>query len=200
MQYLQYYLGRNTIKRSEATVIVSTSSQRYLYSAISVFLTMFLFSSSVAIADTKISSEKPRKIILDVPNAIGCYKWSDAMVIEGSENIPRLPSFEAKSAIVSPCNERHYFEIYALISDQKVKNLIGAKKSIGYYCGQLALRKSKNSMIAQQEIKGFYTASETTEKKYMCALTGKTYKDSLNKNYSFYAALFAPEFKVNNQN
>jgi len=136
-------------------VIGSKYSQRCLFSAISVLLTMFLFSSSVAIADTKIFYEKPRKITLDVPNAIGCYKWSDTMIIEGSTNIPRLPSFEAKSAVISPCIERHYFEIYSLISDQKVKNLIGAKKSIGYYCAQLALRKSKNSMIAQQEIKGF---------------------------------------------
>jgi len=181
-------------------VIDSKYSQLGLFSAISALLTIFLFSSSAAVADTKISYEKPRKITLDVPNAIGCYKWSDAMIIEGSANIPRLPSFEAKSAVISPCNERHYFEIYSLISDQKVKNLIGAKQSIGCYCGQLALRKSKNSMIAPQEIKGFYTVSETTEKKYMCALTGKSYKDSLNKKYSFYAALFAPEFKVNNQN
>jgi len=109
----------------------------------------------VVAASSKKNYEKPRKIILDVPNAIGCYKWSDAMIIEGRTNIPRLPSFEAKSAVISPCIERHYFEIYSLISDQKVKNLIGAKKSIGYYCAQLALRKSKNSMIAQQEIKGF---------------------------------------------
>ena len=174
-------------------------SQIRLWCATSLVLTNFILSTSVASAGSTAPIKNARKIEINVPNATGCFKWTDNFTPESYSGAPRPPSFKGKTAVVTPCFERHHFEIYSLVTQSTVSKLAKSKKSTGYYCQQEAKRKSRNSVNKLQELWTFYTVTETLKKQFKCAISGKTYPDPKNEKYRFYTSLFDPEFKVNNQ-